>query len=352
MREQCISEAEVSSITPSVATFSIETPPLHRPSRVSGSAWYRDAPRSDVLDRHWSSFLLATGSICGFCGFFFATLAGQFGYMRNHDLYEACFLNERCPSNRSYHAETVSELVSGEGWDPPRLMFYSFTTIASICLIVSRYPWELRNVYVSSDSFYSLNAWRAILPPLGMMTVAQIPVIPRSERDTIASVLACNVHTLGAVLFVAGYNAIEFITLRRLRLRLSKPELFWRFACVVASSGSMLCFALFGALYGRAEKLGICCGDKYEDSVTAFTNKFGVNASLGGELRVHEHMVIQLFGKTVLVDSAKDAALLFKKIEFWSEEVAGMFILISHLLIWYYSEERHLRVRSLSGSAS
>ena len=80
---------------------------------------------------------------------------------------------------------------------------------------MSRYPWELRNVFThGTPKRRWLCALRAVVPPIGMLIVCTIPVVPRVSRTSLATRMACNVHNVGASLYVGGYNVLESMTLQ------------------------------------------------------------------------------------------------------------------------------------------
>ncbi|CAK9108623.1 Aquaporin-B [Durusdinium trenchii] len=293
-----------------------------------------------------------------------ATLAGNFNSVSGFEAKNACFLHQagnaspaafrasdcvkpeigdrsghwspECPSKRSYHAETVSEMVSKSDY-PAAKLFFSFTLIGSLSLLLSKYPWELRNVYLGGTVRRRVvTALRAVVPPVGMLIVCTIPVAPRVRRTDLATQLACNVHNLGACLYVGGYNALEAITLRILWPKLDSKERLLRSACV---GGGLFCtfgFLFAGALYTTAKSLGICCMDEYEATAAAFRRVFHLdNSTTSG--RIDEVLAVETFGPYVLVNSANQTALALKKAEFWMEEFAGFFVLTSHLLIWLFA---------------
>lgn len=290
------------------------------------------------LNRQWASWLLLAGSVTGSVAFLLATCTGGFNSMIGYEMRYACWTDEgprsECESKRSYHAETVSEMVSN-GDTPAGKLFYAFTVIASLCLLISRYPWEFPNVYIrSTRSWFPISAIRSIVPPLGMLIVAQVPVVPRQERTTPAIKLSCHVHTFGAVLFVLGYNVLEMLTLCELRRKLKRRERLLRIVCVVASTVFMICFALCGNLYGTSSG----DTDQYENSWDKYQKSFNIsNATTPHQKAVNEitkGIVQKTYGKQVLVNSANGWPLKLKKAEFWSEELAGLFIIFSHFVIW------------------
>ncbi|CAJ1427325.1 unnamed protein product [Effrenium voratum] len=318
--------------------------------------------RVHILNKRWAAAMLALGAVCGLVAMALATLAGTFNSISGFEMKPggpegwdatggvgpgdpeyACFEHRVCPSGRSYHAETVSEMVSRSNF-PAAKLFFSFTLIGSIALLLSRYPWELRNVYTGgSPKMRLLTATRAVLPPIGMLIVCTIPVVPRVNRTDLATKLACNVHSFGACLYVGGYNALEICTLRVLWYKLDRSERWLRSACVALGLFCTASFLIIGALYSSAAELGICCVDKYEASVKAFEDVYHLDNRTGPGL-VEEHLISKTYGPYVLVDSAYGLALLLKKLEFWFEEFSGLFVIMSHLLIWKFCRVQHLDV--------
>ena len=63
--------------------------------------------------------------------------------------------------------------------------------------------------------------------------------------------------------------------------------------------------------------------------------------------KVVELLIPKVYGPFVLKDSASGVALLIKKFEFWLEEFAGLFVILSHLLIWKFCKVQHLAVPEL-----
>ena len=50
-------------------------------------------------------------------------------------------------------------------------------------MLLSKYPWELSNVYCGGTRRLRwLTAARAVAPPIGMLMVCTIPIVPRDSR--------------------------------------------------------------------------------------------------------------------------------------------------------------------------
>merc|ERR1712129_149095 len=115
---------------------------------------------------------------------------------------------------------------------------------------------------------------------------------------------------------------------------------------VAGGATCMLFFVVAGALYSQADGLGICCNDDFLDTATAYSKYFGINGS-SPEQQSQLDLAQQDYGKSVLWDTAHGATLTLKKMEFWSETLSGVFIIASHLLIWWFCEERQFIVDAL-----
>lgn len=287
----------------------------------------------------WATSLLFAGSCAATAAFSLAFLVGGFSSMRD-DIKKGedvamCFYKRPCESTRHYHAETVSELVSKPN-SPEGKIFFSFAVIASLSLIVSRYAWELQNVSTGVRGFASASALRTVIPPMGMMIVAQIPVVPFEDRKTIGIKIACAVHTFGAVLFVAGYLIIEAYTLFVLKDRLKrKIEKMLRWAACICGMLCTVTFAAVGVLLTKVQDTW-CCRDKYKDIASAL--------ALMGKNNSDVDLWRQVEGDNVLWDTATGNFLTLKKVGFWAEMMAGVFIVLSHFLIWYFARERHHQI--------
>jgi len=165
-------------------------------------------------------------------------------------------------------------------------------------------------------------------------------------QDNTAIKLACSVHSFGAALYVAGYNFMESCTLWILWDRLERQERILRAICVVCGVLTTISFFLCGTVYSYAQELGICCVDEWEKTLTAFEEKYHMGNESATD-KVVDLLIPKVYGPFVLVNSASGPALLIKKFEFWLEEFAGIFVVVSHLLIWKFSKVQHLEVPEL-----
>lgn len=318
--------------------------------------------RLDYIDgsqRVRSTSLLFVGALLGFIGFVFAAFLGFW-----QELEEASHRNFRAQPIGTYFPATVSEMVynssSGSG-----KCFFAFVLIGGICMLMSWYPWALRNVYIGDDALL-LNGWigndisgnprgikvlmlRQFLPPLGIMMVACIPAPPAANR-LFTDVVSSTVHTIGAVMAIGGYAFIELATLtiwshkvvldtpingkthswseRSVRLILIGCCLF----CIVA-------FQVSGFLLGHADKLGICCADEWQVPTSKDWDLLRAENEVG--LKVEDE-IAAANGKKLLLHTATGFYRVLKLSEYWFEVFSGLFMLASHLAVWFYCPERFI----------
>lgn len=302
--------------------------------------------RLERLNRRWAATLLFTGSGCGLLGFSFSTCLGIFKFAFGPG--EDCFDGRPCPSGWNYMPETVSEMVSQPG-EPEGVLFQAFAVIGSLCILISRYPWELRNVNTAQTAACSLAGVRTFIIPVGMILVAWVPVIPQARR-TLKDKVAADIHSFGAVCFIIGYMLVEAAALCRLRNRLRTKEKRWRWGALVCTALFTLMFGTIGSVLNsaRAGSLEICCADEWVNTTEAFISIYG-NASSPG-MAASLRLYIRQYGSMVLINTASGRALALKVVEFWTETAAGLAVIFSHSLIWYFCEERHLQISAIEAA--
>jgi len=313
----------------------------------------------DGFSRLRSTSLLVSGAFLGYCGFLFGAFLGFWKQIVEEG--PTNFLGEK--QNHSYFPATVSEMVynssSGGG-----KCFFAFVLIGGICMLTSWYPWQLRNVYIGDDLVLgagwlgtnnngkprgvSVLMLRQFLPPIGIMMVACIPAPPGANRqftDKVSSV----VHTMGAVMSIGGYAFIELYTLIRcdqLPVKFDTVKAYnkgwgeWttRFGVIVCCLVCIAGFQIFGVLCGQAEKLGVCCNDVWEVP----SSKELKDLKARGEGFYVEDSIAAAHGTKLLKQTASGPMMYFKLAEYWFEVLSGLFMLYSHLVIWWYCPERHI----------
>jgi len=333
------------------------------------SARSESDPRRDEIDRRLdfldglsrlrSTSLLVVGATLGFLGFLFGAFLGFYKQMVENGPQN--FLGQH--QNHSYFPATVSEMVyntqSGGG-----KCFFAFVLIGGICMSLSWYPWNLRNVYIGDD-LTILEGWlgtnnqgkprgiqlltlRQMLPPIGIMLVACIPAPPQANRqftDKVSSII----HTMGAVMSIGGYAFIEVYTLLGddLPVKFDTVKVYnkgwgeWRvrFVTILCCLFSIGAFQMFGLLCGQAKNLGICCEDVWEIPTQA---ELDILKTQRGQGFYFEDEIAATHNTHLLKQTASGTFVLLKLGQYWFEVLAGLFMLYSHLVIWWYCPERHI----------
>jgi len=265
------------------------------------------------LDSRKSTSLLWMGSLSGFLGFVFAFLLGLIKYFEGATVFE---------SGNGHFPATVSEMVH-DTESAAGKCFFAFELIGAICIFLSWYPFELRNVYIGDDLKTPLGvSWvtcRQFVPPIGMMIVACIPITPAALAD-LSDQVTVGVHCLGALSMFVGYIFFEGRTLawgvwKKASVPLSINPREWWVRCVLLTGMflGVCCFIAFQTIL--VLDLGLCCFDEWAP-------------------KEEGHMEVQL------VNTASGWILFFNIGSYFGEVVSGLFLIASHMAIWYYCEER------------
>jgi len=313
----------------------------------------------DGLNRLRATSFLVVGAFLGYSGFLFGALLGF--YKQMVEIGQNNFLGQH--QNHSYFPATVSEMVwntsSGGG-----KCFFAFVLIGGICMLCSWYPWKLRNVYIGDD-LKLFGGWlgkdnygnergirvlmlRQFLPPIGIMMVACIPAPPAANR-AFTDKISSTIHTCGAVMSIGGYAFIELYTLlgNDLPVRFDTVKAYhkgwgeWnvRFGVIICCLFCIGAFQMFGVLCSQAPKLGICCEDVWEIPTQADLDWLKTSRAQGyyfeDEIAKADHVHL-------LKQTASGTFMFFKLGQYWFEVLSGLFMLYSHLVIWWYCPERHI----------
>jgi len=292
----------------------------------------------DGIERKRSTMLLFVGAMSGFFGFGFAGFLGLWGIFNGH--LQNNYVGEPLQSGINYYPQTVSEMVYDPA-SPAGKCFFAFCMIGAICIMISNYPFHLRNAYVGDDDVYfgvSVLSYRAMMPPIGMMLVACITTTPAAKADFRDKVCVM-IHTFGAVIMIGGHALFELHNLRSPKAHTRKRERTVRYICLISCVVAMLGFEICGGLAGFLPKKGVCCAD-----VWRAPNITDIRAAYHAG---HPGIAIQdALGyegnKGELVNSASGVILVIKILEYWCEVFAGLFMIAGHIAIWYYSPERSL----------
>jgi len=290
--------------------------------------------------------LLFTGSVCGLAGFLTSAIIG---------IHKFCFTNlkenylgQPFASGNNYRPLTVSEMVHDVS-SPEGKAFYAFCLMGAICILVSWYSFELRNVYVGDTVGFlgCLCSWptvRHYLPPLGMLLVACIPVVPPVNRlfgDTIVILM----HTLGAVFMIGGYCVAEIHCLfcsdndsPDEGVHFKPMEKLVRTIFIALSLLCGLIFEVCGII--AAKSATWTCADVWRVPTLAEVISLAGNPSTI-YLATEASEAMRLNHK-MLYNTASKGCLTVKALEFWFEVFAGFFMICNMLAIWYFCPERQL----------
>lgn len=301
--------------------------------------------RLDFLDariRQRAVVLFFTGAMLGLCGFLFAAFLGlyKFKHESGTNVYGEPF------PRHNYFPQTVSEMVH-DPTTPSGKCFFAFMMSGALCMLMSWYPMELRNVYVGDDRMFcglggpTCIAMRNILPPLGMFMVACIPTTPAMQagfRDQVT----VQVHTLGAVLMLGTYIGFEGYALTSSNIKThNRTERALRSAtlllCIVGAIG----FLVLGQMIVNNDPDPDSCWDKWL-LPNATIDQYAVDHGYLGTwvknaIRGEEGDMRQF-------QAAKHGCLAMKAWSYVSECLAGVGMIFNMLVIWYYCPERHLHL--------
>jgi hypothetical protein len=300
----------------------------------------------DQQMRKRAASLLFVGAVSGLAGIFFVSALGL------HRVYTSDYYNlngEGFPSGEIYFPACISEMVYDPD-TPSGKAFIAFMLIAAICMLVSWYPYQLRNVYIKArarpahlcvaETKYTptWNDLRVFFPPIGLMLVALIQSTPEGlmgYRENIAE----QIHANGAMAMIGSHCIFEFYALAMGQLEISTAEKAVRWILSVLSLFFGVSFAITCQLYSRATDLGICCKDVWVVPNATNAEAAAANGHVYiGDLDYHRLE----YGKKMLVDSAYGWGLILKQMEFASEVLSVLFFALGLLAIWFFCEEREV----------
>uniref|UniRef100_A0A7S2HUB7 Uncharacterized protein n=1 Tax=Alexandrium andersonii TaxID=327968 RepID=A0A7S2HUB7_9DINO len=290
-----------------------------------------------VDQRYRAPGLLIFGASCAVLGFLLITVIGGIEFKlltTNRDL------KVKYDSGHGYWPSTVSEMVHDHG-SPGGKLFYTFGLIAGVCIFASQYPFHLRNVYTGDETVLNTSIYwttfRQIVPSMGLWLLIGVNTYPTTialNSVGLLKMFCVFLHLLGAGMMFVGYMFCELKCLGLLGFRLHHPlaiEKTERRVRVFLAWTILLGFFLFCAmqvLLNVAKKLDICCGDKW-----------ALKGQSVKDTRGHRHFLTS----PEIIDTAKGWFLIIKIASFVFEDVAGLALVFSHIAVWYFSEERHVK---------
>lgn len=284
----------------------------------------------DGYERKKTASLIWMGSVFGIVGFCFAFLIGLFEYLAPIQLQGKGF-----PSGVGYFPATIAEMVHNPH-EPTGKVFFGFCFTSGMFLFASWYPWELRNVYTGDDETICKVSWpmlRQYVSPIGYMLSVTITAKPWTQA-TPEDMFTIAINQAGKVMFIFGFIICEWHTLwvshpntlgnrtkaviktREMKLRISM--LFWVFSL-------MLGFFCLGSLVAF---LPGSCPDLPKQYPWIGTYDTWSKDEKGDESH--------------LTDTATGLFFLAKVLTYVCDSGIGLVIMYSHLLIWWFCDERHV----------
>jgi hypothetical protein len=108
-------------------------------------------------------------------------------------------------------------------------------------------------------------------------------------------------------------------------------------ALIVLCSASLLLFEICGLADGVASSAGVCCSDVWLQPDSKHVDQMLKEAGLNEVERAAK--VAVLSHTRVLYDTAKGPVLILKVAKFFLQVHACLFLALSHLVIWFFTEE-------------
>lgn len=316
-----------------------------RGSLTTGTWTDGDVPEivPSISSRFQSPGLLLLGSLSAL----FAFLGSSFCTVKQ--FFESKYRNSLVlgipyQSGMGYWPETVSESVSDRDSAAGKI-FFTFCLIAGISLFMSWYPFNLRNVYTGSmtsplGSLYWVT-FRQYVPVVGLFMLIGVSVYPSQiALETNGGIICLCIHLVGASMMFVGYMVAEFACLemfgfqipRKVRERYLDIEGFekylrWYFVLLM-----FLAYIVFCVFEVLMVVVNPCCADEWQSEGTWYNR-----TTEDGLVSWH------ILSAATVSNTASGWYFWFKVGAYSGECVAGVFLILSHLTIWYYCEERHVK---------
>lgn len=318
----------------------------------------QEAEWMDKFNRHKALSMMATGSALGIVGFFIAAIGGYWNIFATNNLRSK--LAGKFDSGEAYYPLTVSEMVS----DPRSAAgkaFLAFEFCAAVFILGSWYPYELSNVYIG-QRHKALRSWkgcpswstiRQFVPMIGLFLVAWVSTTPVTRMQP-SDFVTNQIHILAATALFGGYILCEMVGLFVFHVHGEGGTI--RGAVIIGCAICAVTTIVLQFTYPYAPASILPCQDEYtEYTIGNLTDRLAMKGSNGDpevylDARAYIESVSLAGGfsrsdpVTVLTNTAHGTCLFIKMLTFWSEVVAGVLGLGSHLIIWYYAPERKLKL--------
>lgn len=291
---------------------------------------------SELADRKQASTMLLFGAVSGFLGF---ALAFTLGVIKELPQFSGSISDSYCRTfdgkelSPCYFPSTVSEMVH-DPEDPAGKIFFFFEFIGAILIFFSWYPTRLRKVYVGDDlkvpglgvSWVSV---RQYVPAPGMMMLAVIATVPFPQADLL-DYFCITFHLFGAAFMFVGYFLVEAVTVG-----------WGPFRHVAADRRHSRGRGLFlrrQALHFIIVTYAIFC---ILQVVLSTGNGEGWDEWEVPDYEQCKRSAVVNCRQPQLVRAAALPVKALKVLSYASEVVCGLALIFSHLIIWYFCEERH-----------
>lgn len=259
-------------------------------------------------------------------------------------------LGHRYKSGHGYWPATVSESVH-DGESPQGKIFYTFLLLFFLGLFLSWYPYNLRNVYTGKEKVLGCccywTTFRQYTPAAGCLILIGVTTYPSAIAAASPGHLyytCVALHLIGAALMFMGYMWCElkciamcgfshpsYVARRHLNIGpVEKHARACTMCCAVLFYLLFILFMVCTSLPFSDEQL--CCNDVWLDKGSVY-HHIHANGTIGAS-----HVV----PSPRLLDTASGWPLFFKVACYMTECVAGVFLLLNLLCIWYWCEERHV----------
>lgn len=292
--------------------------------------------------------MLFFGALAGFLAFGFVLILGVINFFVKLENQE---IGVTYASGRGYWPQTVSEAVH-DTTSPSGRIFFAFCLIAAMCIFVSFYPYNLRNVYTGSQvvgctSLYWMT-FRQLVPGMGLVLLICVPTYPAPEAAAspgYTKEFCVALHLIGAFMMFIGYlvcelKCMDMLCFKNDTLLVEGAEKTVRQVLVGMLAFGFLLFSIaqIAIMFIAEDDTVLCCHDKWYEKGSVVN--VSVHSMIHG-IPTNVTLVSQITTPQVY-NTAYGWALMLKIFSYGSECIAGCALLASHLAIHAFCEERNI----------
>jgi hypothetical protein len=188
---------------------------------------------------------------------------------------------------------------------------------------------------------------------MGIFTLIGVSVYPTAiAKETNGGMVCLAIHLVGAGMMFVGYMVCEFKALEMFGLKLSEAvqgkyldvlgkERSFRQICAFSMFVFYLLFLVFEVLMIVQDP---CCGDEWLPQGTWYNRTLTTGDASYNTTHVSWHILTEATVK----NTATGTYFWYKVGAYSGECLAGVFLILSHLAIWFYCEERHVKYATSS----